>query len=65
MNAEQITDEMLDRDQVCTFLNISRRKLWELERAGKAPPRINLYGTVRFSRARLADYVRSKFEAAS
>jgi predicted DNA-binding transcriptional regulator AlpA len=58
-------DEMLDRDQVCEVLNITRRKLWQLERAGKAPPSTNLDGAVRYSRNRLNKYMSDLFEVAS
>ena len=36
-NVRPADDELLVRDQICKRLKISRRKLWELERADKAP----------------------------
>lgn len=65
MSDTLLPDEMLDRDQVCEAMNISRRKLWQLERAGKAPPSTNLNGTIRYSRNLLDKYMRGLFEAAS
>ncbi len=57
-------DELLVRDQICERLKISRRKLWELERAEKAPPRIELDGAVRYPKSLFDKFLQEHYQAA-
>ena len=57
-------DEYLTRDEVCERLKISKRTLWEWTRAGIAPPRIKVGGTLRFPKASLDNFLQAHVEAA-
>jgi len=58
-------DTLMTRDEVCEWMQISRRVLWRLERAGQAPPRFKVGGAVRYPKSALVKFLSSKVSAAS
>lgn len=67
MNPLYVTpnDTLMTRDEVCSWMQISRKVLWRLEKAGAAPPRFKIGGATRYPKSALVKFLSSKVGAAS
>lgn len=59
-----VDDELLTRAQLCDRLKITTRTLYELERKGISPPRIQVGGSTRYPKSLFDEFLKEHFQTA-